>query len=87
MGDDQTFAAKVLAALPEVRAKADASEAFKRWRDGHKSYNDGESTYWLVGGDQSRDADEMMLDWARLEGLVDAAALSRFAKDEPEVYR
>lgn len=87
MAEAQTFAAKVLAGLPELRARADASEAFQRWRDGHKSYNDGETTFWLVGGDQSRDNDEMMLDWARLEGLVDAAALARFAADEPEVYR
>lgn len=87
MDEAQTFAAKVLAGLPELRRTVAASDAFRGWRDEHKSYTDGETRFWLVGGDQSRDEDEMMLEWARREGLVDAAALSRFAAGEPEVYR
>ena len=87
MAEAQSFAARVLRRLPEVRRRVAASDEYRRWRDGHKSYNDGEADYWLVGGDQSKDEDEMMLDWARLHGLVSEGDMAHIAGDEPQYYR
>lgn len=43
-----------------------ATPEYRTWRDNLPKLEVDGQEYWVVGGDQLRDADETMLEWLRL---------------------
>lgn len=81
-----TFAERVLARLPAVRQQIQSSPEFAAWRDSHRSFDDGTTKLFLVGGDLGKDEEELMLDWARRNGLIDEQMLADAAAKEKSEF-
>ena len=88
MGAEQggTLAARVFAQLPQLRDRIAASPDFAKWRDAHSSFLDEGTRFYVVGGDMSRDEEELMLNWARARGLVDPELIAKLAADAPSEF-
>lgn len=77
-----TFASRVLARLPEIRKQALGSPDFQSWLKTHRSVVVDGAPFYVVGGDMLRDQDEMIVSWARRQGLVDQPTIARLQAEE-----
>jgi hypothetical protein len=77
-----TFASRFLARHPELRRRIESAPDFVAWRDRFKRVVIDGVEYHVVGGDMLRDADEMMLDWARQSGMVGQDDVDRLRREE-----
>lgn len=80
-----TFASRFLARDPELRRRVESSPDFVAWRDRFKKVVIDGVEYCVVGGDMLRDADEMMLDWARQSGMVGQVEIDRMQREEDQL--
>ncbi len=73
----RTLEARVLDHHPEIRARLAGSGDFAAWLKSLKALEvDGETLY-LRGGDQLRDRDQVMFEWARTQGWLTDEAIAR----------
>jgi hypothetical protein len=88
---DVSFATRFLRAHPEVRERIAASDKFRSYRAGLERESDTGKTktvvidgnqFFVVGGDMLKDEDELMLDWARTNGLVSEADIQAYQAEE-----
>jgi hypothetical protein len=88
MGTEQcrSLAGRILAQMPAVREQIRSSPDFAAWRDGHRSFHDGKTRLFLVGGDIGKDEEELMLDWARDQGLLDERTIAEAAFGETNEF-
>jgi hypothetical protein len=80
--ENTTFAARFLRQAPGMRDRILASREFADWLKPSKSVVIDGSKFYIVGGDMLKDEDEMILSWARKQGLVNQEAIDRFHQTE-----
>jgi hypothetical protein len=76
MPTQQTYAAAVLARHPEIRDIVERSDEFRSWKDRLPSVVVDGVRYYVHGGDQLQDEDQLALDWTRRKGLLTENALA-----------
>ena len=82
-GENESFATRALAELPDLRQQVSASTEFRGWLDGHKRLVVDGTRFYVVGGDMLKDEDEMILTWARQHNLIDPETFARLQAKEP----
>jgi hypothetical protein len=80
--ESTSFAARFLRQAPGIRDRVLASHEFTEWLKPSKSVVIDGNKFYIVGGDMLKDEDEMILNWARKQGLVDQETLDRFYQAE-----
>lgn len=77
-----SFAARFFAQHADLRERIQKDEAFRNWLSHFRTVNVDEETYFIVGGDQLRDEDELVLEWARRHQLVTEDEINKFARTQ-----
>jgi len=81
MPNSETFARTVLARHAEVRETVLGSDEFRTWqRDLPSVVVDGRQ-YYIRGGDQLQDEDQLVVDWAHRTGLLSDTDVSAHDRD------
>ena len=76
MANPETFARTVLARHPEVQETVLGSDEFRAWKERLPSVVVDDRKYYIRGGDQLQDEDQLVLDWAHRTGLLTDAAVT-----------
>jgi hypothetical protein len=77
-----SFAARFLAQHRELRERVQKDQAFRDWLRQFRTVTVDDETYFVVGGDQLRDEDELVLEWARRHQLVTEGEINRFHSNQ-----
>lgn len=68
--DDRTWESRILDEHPEVREAVAGSEEFQSWKDQLPSLVVDGVSYRIRGGDQLKDEDQLIFEWALRTGLL-----------------
>jgi hypothetical protein len=79
---DASFAARFLSLHPELRERVQKDKAFRNWLGQFRTVTVDDEAYFVVGGDQLRDRDELVLEWARRHQLVTESEINKFHRDQ-----
>jgi hypothetical protein len=78
--DNETTAGRLLNQHPGLRERIRTSDAFREWRARHKALDVDGVQYFVAagepfvrGGDTLMDEDELMVEWAKLTGIIGLA--------------
>jgi ribosomal protein L16 Arg81 hydroxylase len=77
-----SFAARFLALHADLRERIEKDEAFQNWLGQFATVTVDNETYFVVGGDQLRDRDELVLEWARRHQLVTENEINQFHSNQ-----
>lgn len=65
MEDDKTVEARFLEQNPHIRPAVAQSEEFRAWQRSLPTVDIDQEKFYVRGGDQLKDEDQIILEWAR----------------------
>jgi hypothetical protein len=78
---NESNSARFLRYRPELRQHIQNLPQFQKWLESFKKLVLDDKELYIVGGDMFKDQDEMILDWARMNGLVQQEEVDFFFRD------